>query len=253
MDDPTQRFSRRVDNYVKYRPGYPPEVLALVQRACGLTPAAVIADIGAGTGRLAELFLAHGNRVLGVEPNREMREAGARLLAGYPGYQAVDGRAEATTLPDAGVDFVTAGQAFHWFDPAGARAEFRRILRPGGWVVLVWNVRRTGSTPFLAGFEDLLRTYAPTYPAEQDEGSAEASIRALFGAAPWQTAHFTNAQHFDLAGLTGRLRSSSYAPEPGDPTNAPLLAALARLFAAHAVAGQVTLEYDTEVFYGRLA
>ena len=216
MDDPTQRFSRRVDNYVKYRPGYPPAVLDLLQRACGLTPEAMIADIGAGTGLLAELFLAHGNRVLGVEPNREMREAGARLLARYPGYQAVDGRAEATTLPDAGVDFVTAGQAFHWFDPAGARAEFQRILRPGGWVALVWNMRQTDSTLFLAGFEALLRAHVPAYPAQQDEGGTQDSIQALFGPTPWQVARFANAQHFDLAGLEGRLLSSSYAPDPGD-------------------------------------
>jgi SAM-dependent methyltransferase len=242
-----------VDNYVKYRPGYPPAVLDLLQRACGLTPEAMIADIGAGTGLLAELFLAHGNRVLGVEPNREMREAGARLLARYPGYQAVDGRAEATTLPDAGVDFVTAGQAFHWFDPAGARAEFQRILRPGGWVALVWNMRQTDSTPFLAGFEALLRAHVPAYPAQQDEGGTQDSIQALFGPTPWQVARFANAQHFDLAGLEGRLLSSSYAPDPGDPTYAPLMAALARLFADHAVDGQVTLEYDTEVYYGRLA
>src|SRR5690349_5801069 len=253
MDDPTQRFSTRVVNYVKYRPGYPPAVLDLLQRECGLTTEAVIADIGAGTGLLAELFLAHGNRVLGVEPNREMREAGARLLARYPGYRAVDGRAEATTLPDGSVDFVTAGQAFHWFDPAGARAEFRRILRPGGWVALVWNMRHTDSTPFLAGFEALLRAYVPTYPAQQDEGGTQDSIQALFGAAPWQVARFANAQHFDLAGLEGRLLSSSYAPDPGDPTYAPLMTALARLFAAHAVNGQVTLEYATEVYYGRLA
>ena len=252
MDDPTQRLSRRVENYVKYRPGYPPAVLDLLRRECGLTPEAVIADIGAGTGLLAELFLAHGNRVLGVEPNREMREAGARLLARYPGYQAVDGRAEATTLPDASVDFVTAGQAFHWFDPAPARAEFRRILRPGGWVALVWNARRTDATPFLAGFEALLRTHAPNYPAQQDEAASTDNIRALFGAAPWQVAHFDNAQHFDLDGLRGRLLSSSYAPEPGDAGYAPLMAALDQLFAAHAVGGQVTLEYDTEVYYGRL-
>jgi SAM-dependent methyltransferase len=252
MDDPTQRFSRRVDNYVKYRPGYPPAVLDLLQRACSLTPEAMIADIGAGTGLLAELFLAHGNRVLGVEPNREMREAGARLLARYPGYQAVDGRAEATTLPDAGVDFVTAGQAFHWFDPAGARAEFQRILRPGGWVALVWNMRQTDSTPFLAGFEALLRAHVPAYPAQQDEGGTQDSIQALFGPTPWQVARFANAQHFDLAGLEGRLLSSSYAPDPGDPLYAPLMAALARLFAAHAANGQVTLEYATEVYYGRL-
>ncbi|HMA35176.1 MAG TPA: class I SAM-dependent methyltransferase [Chloroflexia bacterium] len=249
--DPTQRFSTRVDNYVKYRPGYPPALLALLERECGLTPLAVIADIGAGTGLLAALFLAYGSRVLGVEPNRAMREAGARLLAPHPGYTAVDGRAEATTLPARSVDFVTAGQAFHWFDPAAARAEFQRILRPGGWVALIWNQRRTESSAFLAGYEALLQTYAPEYPVHEP-GAGAAGMRALFGAGGWQVAHFPNAQHLDRDGLQGRVLSSSYVPEPGHPNHAPMLAALADLFAAHEVDGQVTFEYDTEVYYGRL-
>src|SRR5437764_1020077 len=130
MRDPTQRFSTRVDNYVKYRPGYPPAIVGLLEAECGLTPESVVADIGAGTGLLAELWLRHGNPVCGVEPNREMREAGARLLAAYPAFTSVDGTAEATTLPDQSVDFVTAGQAFHWFEPVAARREFARILRP---------------------------------------------------------------------------------------------------------------------------
>ncbi|MGI8587592.1 MAG: class I SAM-dependent methyltransferase [Chloroflexia bacterium] len=251
MRDPTERFSSRVENYIKYRPGYPSAVLGLLQRACGLTAAAVVADIGAGTGLLAELFLANGNRVFGVEPNREMREASARLLAGYPGYTPLAGRAEATTLPAGSVEFVTAGQAFHWFDPEGARAEFRRILRPGGWAVLVWNVRRTESTPFLASYEALLHTYAPDYSNVPEHGDKSA-IRQLFGDEPVQEVHFENAQHFDLAGLEGRLLSSSYAPPPDDPNYAPMMQALARLFADHAAAGQVAVEYQTEVYYGQL-
>src|SRR6266536_1302519 len=135
--DAKQRFSNRVADYARYRPGYPPAVLDLLRSECNLRPGHVIADIGAGTGLLAELFLKNGNRVFGVEPNREMREAGERLLADYPQYTSVDGIAEATTLADASVDIITAGQAFHWFDREKARAEFARILRPSGWVALV--------------------------------------------------------------------------------------------------------------------
>src|SRR5689334_15561560 len=134
MVDPTLRFSNRVDNYSKYRPTYPSAVLDLLAAECGLTSNALIADIGSGTGLLAELFLTNGNRVVGVEPNREMRAAGERLLANAPGFTSVDGTAEATTLAAGSVDFVTAGQAFHWFDRALARVEFARILKPEGWV-----------------------------------------------------------------------------------------------------------------------
>src|SRR5262249_1325145 len=149
MSNPLERFSTRAENYRKYRPGYPAEIMSLLVSKCGLTPASLIADIGSGTGKLCELFLNYGNRVFGVEPNEAMRIAGETLLARYPGFVSVDGRAESTTLESQTVDFVTAAQAFHWFDRESARREFLRILKPSGWVVLVWNERRLDSTPFL--------------------------------------------------------------------------------------------------------
>lgn len=116
MQDSTQRFSTRVANYIKYRPLYPPAVLETLGQRCGLTDRSIIADVGSGTGILAEMFLRNGNTVYGVEPNREMREAGERLLVDYPNFHSIDGTAEATALEDGNVDFVTAGQAFHWFN-----------------------------------------------------------------------------------------------------------------------------------------
>lgn len=252
MTDSTQRFSSRVDNYVQYRPGYPAAIVPLLARECGLTPQAVIADLGSGTGLLAALWLQHGNPVLGVEPNAAMRAAGARLLADYPAFTSIAGTAEATTLPGASVDFVTAGQAFHWFDPPAARREAIRILRPHGWGVLVWNVRRTDSTPFLVGYEQLLHEYAPGYTAQAHERAGTAGIEALFGGTDFRVATFENRQWFDWAGIQGRLLSSSYAPEPGTPGHAPLIAALQRLFDTHAQDGQVAFEYETAVYYGRL-
>src|SRR5215211_465185 len=159
MSDPTQRFTGRVESYARYRPSYPQAVLDLLAAECGLTSASVVADVGSGTGLLSELFLENSNRVLGIEPNEEMRAAGERLLRDYPRFTSVAGTAEATTLDDACVDFVAAGQAFHWFDPERARTEFARILEPTGWVVLIWNLRRKDATPFLAAYERLLETY----------------------------------------------------------------------------------------------
>jgi ubiquinone/menaquinone biosynthesis C-methylase UbiE len=150
MTDPTQRFTNRVDHYTKYRPPYPRAVLDLLRVKCGLTSTSVVADVGSGTGILSQLFLNNGNRVFGIEPNKEMREAGERRLNDHPRFTSVAGTAEATTLDDDSVDLVTAGQAFHWLDPERTRTEFARILEPGGWVVLVWNWRRKDKTPFLA-------------------------------------------------------------------------------------------------------
>ncbi|MFL5803507.1 MAG: class I SAM-dependent methyltransferase [Roseiflexaceae bacterium] len=252
MTDSTRRFSSRVENYVRYRPGYPPEVIELLTARCGLTPDSLVADIGSGTGLLARLFLAHGCRVLGVEPNGEMRAAGERLLSGFPNFTSVEGTAEATTLPAQSVDFVTAGQAFHWFDRALARTEFARLLRPGGWVVLVWNDRRSATTPFLAAYEQLLERYATDYAQVNHKRIDEATIGTFFAPGAWSVQVFENRQQFDFAGLQGRLLSSSYTPEPGHPGHQPMIDALRTLFDTHQHGGQVAFEYDTTVYYGRL-
>ncbi len=246
----TQRFSNRVDNYVKYRPGYPPAVLDLLAGECGLTPQSIIADVGSGTGILSRMFLAHGNRVFGVEPNREMRQAAEQLLAGYPNFTSVDARAEATTLPEHSVDFVTAGQAFHWFDPPLARAEFQRILRPGGWVVLVWNSRDRDGSPFLQAHEQLLRTYSPEYARVNHQDATNDDVPGHFDP-PFQRRTFPNPTLLDWKSLAGRLLSSSYAPLPGDPNFEPMMAGLRQVFDAHQVDGKVTMTYLTEVYFGR--
>src|SRR5256885_16806379 len=160
--DAKQRFSNRVADYVRYRPGYPPAVLDLLRAECSLRPGHVIADIGSGTGLLSELFLKNGNRVYGVEPNEAMRQAGEEYLAAYDGFSSIEGSAESTTLDDASVDFVTAGQAFHWFQQEAARTEFRRILKPDGWIVVAWNDRQM-ETPFASAYEDLLVKYGTDY------------------------------------------------------------------------------------------
>jgi len=244
--DPTRRFSSRVDAYVRCRPSYPDALLDLLERECNLGAGAAIADIGCGTGLLAQLFLARGCEVHGVEPNPEMREAGCRFLAAEPRFHSVEGRAEATGLGAASVEFVTAGQAFHWFDPEPARAEFRRILKLGGWVVLVWNERRMESG-FMAEYETLIERYAP----EKSRIDPEAIARFLgVGALP--AVRFDNQQQLDAEGLRGRLMSSSYAPQPGTAESAELLAQVDELFARYRRQGLVTILYDTHVFRSRL-
>jgi len=252
VTDPTRRFSSRVESYIRYRPRYPQPIIALLERECGLTPASVVADVGSGTGILSELFLAKGNRVFGVEPNPEMREAGQRLLAGYPGFISVDGRAEATTLPHASVDLVTAGQAFHWFDRPSARAEFARILKPGGWIVLIWNVRRKEATSFLRAYERLLLTYSIDYETVDHDRVTDTVIAKFFHPDSFSVRTFENRQIFDFQGLEGRLMSSSYVPEPGHPNHAPMLTELRSIFDAHGVDGAVIFHYDTAVYFGRL-
>lgn len=247
----TSRFSDRVENYVRYRPGYPPEALQALQRECGLTPRHVIADIASGTGIWTRALLENGNPVFAVEPNTQMRQAGERLLAAFPNFTSVAGTAEATTLPDASVDIVTAAQAAHWFDRQRSRREFVRILKPHGWLVLLWNERLTDSTPFLRDYEQLLLTFGTDYEDVRHEKTTDA-VNEFFDPAPFQARVFEMLQEFDYAGIEGRLLSSSYAPGPGHAKYDPMLRELRRIFDTHAVNGRATFAYKTRVYFGQL-
>jgi SAM-dependent methyltransferase len=249
--DPTRRFSSRVENYLRFRPGYPKEILGLLESECGMNHQSVIADIGSGTGKLTELFLRNGNSVFGVEPNREMREAGDRLLKPFSNFTSVAATAEETTLPQGCADFITAGQAFHWFDRDRCRKEFARILKSNGWIALIWNDRKTQSTPILVEYESLLKTYATDYARVDHKQIDDDVVQGFFGYAPAKKA-IPSSQEFDFEGLKGRLLSSSYAPEAGQRGHAEMLLDLKRLFDAHQENGRVHFIYDTVVYYGKL-
>ena len=249
---PTERFTGHVENYVRYRPGYPPAILGLLRAECGLTPASIIADAGSGTGLLTRLFLDNGNRVFGVEPNREMREAGERLLAGYAGFTSVDGTAEATGLPEASADFVTAGQAFHWFARDLARNEFARILRPEGWAVLVWNSWHTVDVPLMRAYHKLLLAYGLDYRAVSHSNVGDNDIEAFYQGR-YKQADFENSQTFDFEGFKGRLLSASYAPGPASLDYEPMVAELRAIFDAYQADGFVAFPYRTQVYYGQLS
>ncbi|MFZ0318934.1 MAG: class I SAM-dependent methyltransferase, partial [Candidatus Sulfotelmatobacter sp.] len=218
---------------------------------CGLTPNHVIADIASGTGIWTRNLLQNGNKVFGVEPNPEMRQAGERLLAAFPNFASVAGTAEATTLAAQSVDFITAAQAAHWFDHKRSRREFVRILKPGGWLVLLWNERLTDTTPFLRDYEALLLEYGTDYNEVRHERTTD-SVNEFFDPLPYQERIFAIRQEFDYAGIEGRLLSSSYAPGPDHPQFPPMLRELRRVFDAHAVSGRTTFEYKTRLYFGRL-
>ncbi len=254
MADPaqvTERFSDRVADYVRYRPGYPRGIVTTLAAECGLTPASEIADIGCGPGNLARIFLENGNRVIGVEPNGPMREAGVREMAGAR-FEAVDGRAENTGLAAESVDFVTAGQAFHWFEAAQARAEFVRILRPGGWCALVWNEHHRSSA-FLGEYDRLLSRHGTEYAEIRRKRNAALEAEKFFAPQRVQAREFNYRQLFDFEGLRGRLESSSYAPRAGGPAYAPMMAELRELFDRYATDGRVTFDYETFLYYGQLS
>ena len=252
--DPKARFSDRVADYIRYRPGYPIDVVRTLERELGTRPDTTrIVDIGCGTGISADLFLQQGYAVIGVEPNAAMRAAAETLLASSRRFRSVDGSAEATTLPDASADLVIAAQAFHWFEPAGARREVRRLLAHGGAVALMWNDRKVGTNPFLQGYDDAIRKWSIDYAKVNHQNLSDADIASFFGPGGCSSRTFANHQTFDWEGLLGRALSSSYVPVRGQPGHDELVLALRSLFDAHASDHQVRFDYDTKLYFGALS
>lgn len=247
-----ERFLGRVEYYRKYRPGYPEGLVEWLRDLSALKPAHRVADIGSGTGLLAELFLRHGHPVAGVEPNPEMRRTAEAHLKRYPGFRSIDGRAEGTTLGNRSVDLVVAGQAFHWFRIDRAREEFQRICNPPAFAVLVWNQRKTESTGFLKAYEELLLRHGTDYARVRHQNIGEEQLQAFFGPQAFHRKTLANSQVFDREGLIGRTLSCSFVPLSGHPGHLSLMPALDRIFEEWQVQGRVTFEYDTLVYAGRL-
>lgn len=247
-----ERFSNRVDTYVKYRPSYPKEAIDYLYDTIGLSPDSEVADIGAGTGIFSRLLLERGSRVTAVEPNQAMREAAEQALGGHPQFRALPGAAESTGLPDGSVDFIVCAQAFHWFDRDAAQAEFRRVLKPGGKAALIWNTRLTHGSPFLEEYERLLHTFGTDYAKVNHRNISRDMLLSFFKEGDLTEARFTNRQVFDFEGLRGRLMSSSYCPVPGHPSHEPMMEALRDLFDRNARNGTVFFDYETEIYWGEV-
>lgn len=240
-------------NYVAYRPKYPAALVEFMRGELGLCEASIVADVGAGTGILTKLLLESNCRtVYAVEPNEAMRAAAENLLGAFPNFKSIDGTAEATTLEARSLDVITAAQAFHWFDAARTREEFARILKTGGWVALIWNMRKIDTTAFLRELERILRAYGTDYADGVAEFPRAEAVEKIF-ARGFATKIFKNEQVFDYEGLRGRMLSSSYVPLEGHPNHELMFDALRRAFDAHHTNGVVTIEYDTVIYYSQLA
>lgn len=221
-----------------------------MQAELGLSAGSIVADIGSGTGILSELFLKNGNFVFGVEPNHEMRKAAENILREYTGFYSLSGRAEETGLDRACVDFITAGQSFHWFDLPRARAEFKRILRPDGWVILIWNVRDSANSAFMKAFQEIVIRYGSDYKSVHHGNVGDDEFRAFFGNYGFRA--YDNYQTFNYQGLEGRLLSSSYTPLSGDQNYEPMIQALRKMYDDFQENGKITFPYQTHVFFGQL-
>ena len=252
MADIYSHYSRIVENYRRYRPRYPHQLVEWLKAECGLSPAQSVADIGAGTGLMAELFLKNGNHVYGVEPNLEMRLAAEYLLRAYPLFTSIAATAEATTLADHSVHMIIVGNAFHWFKHEQARQEFLRILIPHGWVVLVWNLERNNGSPFAVAFEQFWQKYIDP-SARFSERKRPDYITQFFSADNLKEKSLDNYQVCDFETLKGLVLSFLKTPQADDPRYPAMLDELKAIFNQYPEDGTVTLEYDTAILYGQLS
>jgi SAM-dependent methyltransferase len=216
-----------------------------------------IADIGSGTGILTELFLENGNPIFAVEPNEPMRRQAEKALSQHKNFQSISATAEATTLPAQSVDFVLAGQAFHWFDRPRARTEFLRILKPAGQVLLIWNERAKvdSADGFSAAYDSVVREFETDWHKvhhEQYTGPDSPAITEFFSPGSFNLETFDNPQPLDLDLLIARALSSSYLPLPGQPGCDKMLARLREIFDRFAANGKVVQPYTTKLYHGRL-
>ncbi len=247
----TEKFTGKSDDYVKYRPTYPQAALEAISERCPLVPGAMIADVGAGTGIFSKLLLERGCTVISIEPNDDMRSAADQYLQGMAGSLVLPGTGEATGLVSASCDLAAVAQAFHWMDPVKTKTEFLRILKPGGYTVLIWNERDI-TTPFGADYEKALAVCPGHRKHEHNYEVTMETIEAFYGG-PFDMLTFPNQQSLDLEAVKGRLQSTSYAPTPNDPLFEPLMADLDRIFEQHQSDDAVTFDYTTRLYIGPLS
>jgi len=244
MKDATERFSGRVGAYLKYRQGYPDALIPLIEKKSGLTRHSVVADVGCGTGLLAECFLRNGYPVFGVEPNQEMRESAEQRLHAFAGFRSVAGSAESTGLKSNSIDLVTVGRAFHWFNTRRALAEFSRILKPEGSCAIVWNQRKGSS--FMRDYDSFLQAYCDDY---REMRSARAEQRKLLEDLGFCLSTLAHSERSTMKQLRGKILSLSITPDPQHPRFEPMLKSIEELFHKHESDGQVRFEYNTLVYH----
>lgn len=245
------RFTNTVEDYAKYRPHYPELIINLLRNECGLQSSAVIADVGSGTGIFAELLLRNEFQVFAVEPNNAMRLKAEHDLAKFSNFKSVNATAENTTLNDASVDCVTAATAFHWFDREKTKHEFLRILKAGGYCLLIWNLRQKEASKLMSGYEDILNQYGVDYKEVISEDVNDDVVSQFFAPMSVKIVSFSHQQEFNLDAFIGRLLSASYTPKYGHPKYEGMIAAAKELFEKEQKKGLVKFCYSAKCYYGQ--
>ena len=239
--------------YSQFRPGYPQSFIDYLCSSVGITKDSIIADIGAGTGILTKQLLECGNRVFAVEPNNDMRRIAETDLCSNKNFTPINGTAENTTLPNKSVDFITVAQAFHWFDRKTFQTECKRILKPGGKVILVWNFRDPNSEIVIKN-DEINRRYCPNFKGFSGgmRGVAGEDDFSDFFDGRYESNVFDSPLLFDEQGFIGRNLSSSYALKESAEAYNAYVTELRALFHAYAIDGKLTMPNFTRSYVGKV-
>lgn len=248
----TERFSGRVEAYLAYRPRFPRGILSFLREHGALPEGAVVADIGAGTGMLAEIFLEAGHRVIAVEPNAEMLEACRELATQHPMLEIVQGSAEATTLPDASVNLIAVGRAMHWFDWPRAHREFTRILQSEGWVLVATNGHRDSGAPVSEELSAILRKWRTDSAEADTRRDFKERLREFLDTSTWQRTTLYHSMTMDFPTLLGYAESLSAIPRPGERGHEGMVAELRSVFERYSRNGVLETPIACQLFLGRL-
>jgi SAM-dependent methyltransferase len=241
-----------VQAYRTYRPRFPQGIVPFLREHDALPEDAVVADIGAGTGMLAEIFLEAGHRVLAVEPNAEMLEACRALAVQQPALEVVQGSAEATILPDASVDLIAVGRALHWFDWPRAHREFQRILRPGGWVLVASNGHSDSGGPIPNRLSQILRTWRTDSAEADTTRDFNQRLQEFLDTSSWHRTTLQHSMTVDFPTLLGYAESLSAIPRPGELGYDGMVAELRAVFQEHQRDGVLMTPLTCNLHLGHL-
>lgn len=247
--DPTIKFDGYADDYTAGRPGYSSALIDSFYQGFGMTSDSVIADIGSGTGKFSAFMLARGSKVYAVEPNSDMRRVAENELSSFPNFVSVNGGAEDTNLPDNSVDFITTAQAFHWFDVEKFRTECSRVIRPGGKVFLIWNVRDEAD-PVNIELREIYGNYCPAFVGFNGGiVRDDPRIREFFFDS-YEHISFDHPLILNRDKFISRSLSGSYSIKEGDRDYEEYIASVLKVFDKYSKDGIVTLGNRSEAYIG---
>lgn len=247
--DNTHRFDGKGILYAKARPKYAAALFDYFKNALHIPAGSIIADVGSGTGIFTEQLLQRGYRVFAVEPNGDMRKQAEARLSRNENFHSIDGSDAAMMLHDHSVGYITAAQAFHWFDAEAFRRESRRVLTPGGKVILVYN-SRDESAACTKALAALRLKFNPEFHGFSN-GIGDTQCRAFFTKG-CEVFRADNTQLYDRQGYLDRVLSSSYSLKESDDRYAEYRKEINAIFDRNSVNGRIAVPTETVAYIGEV-